>query len=402
MTNGWSGADPTQQTDGVNDRYELATKFTANSDIQITAIRVWANQTVNVANRNALIWNSDGSSTLATINIDDSLPTSGWTTFSLVTPLDITEGTEFYVSYGTQQYYGAMSGGYPRLALDGAVTSTAGRFATTIGNFPNTATTSFYGIDIVFTAQGNNLAPTVTTLNVTTADLQVATTAVISDEDTATCTMQWDWGDGSTTTTGAGVTSSSHTYSSSGLYAIMATVTDSAGLDGSKARAVNLSSAVTALSDEDWIQDLLDAVMQDVQLCGYFDKVNGHEPKRAPDNGPNGMTAAIWVISVNPVALASGLAATSALITFNLRMYMNMLSEPQDEIDPRMVKALSNLMRRYHDDFDFGGLIRNIDVFGQFGVTLNAQSGYLDVDRKHFRIIDLTIPCIVNDVWTQV
>lgn len=152
-------------------------------------------------------------------------------------------------------------------------------------------------------------------------------------------------------------------------------------------------------ASEAWLDPIFDAVVSDAQRSGYFDKVNQHEPKRKPGTR---LTAAVWVQNLKPIPLASGLASTSALIIFILRIYSNMLQEPQDMIDPRMTKAMSSLMRRYHDDFDFGGVIRNVDLLGQFGVALEAQAGYLEIDNAMFRIMDLTIPCIVNDVWPQV
>lgn len=152
-------------------------------------------------------------------------------------------------------------------------------------------------------------------------------------------------------------------------------------------------------ASEAWIDPIFDAVVSDAQASGYFDKVNQHEPKRAPNTG---VVAAIWVQSIEPIALISGLAATSGRIVFTLRMYTNMLKEPADMIDPMMMRAMSNLMRRYHDDFDFAGAIRNVDLLGAYGVALSAMSGYLEVDGKQFRIVDLTIPCLINDIWPQI
>lgn len=154
----------------------------------------------------------------------------------------------------------------------------------------------------------------------------------------------------------------------------------------------------TPTSSEQWLDDLLDAVVSDVQAAGYFRKVNSYEPKRPPADG---LTAAVWPQSIDPIPLASGLAATSARVVFVVRIYTNMLAEPQDAIDPRMIRATSAIMRRYHDDFDFGGLIRNVDLGGMFGIALAADAGYLELGQKHWRIMDITVPCIVNDVWTQ-
>lgn len=152
--------------------------------------------------------------------------------------------------------------------------------------------------------------------------------------------------------------------------------------------------------DESWVDPIFDAVVSDVQASGYFDKVQQHEPKRRPRKG---LTAAIWVQSIEPLGSASGQAATTALLVFIVRMFSNMLKEPQDGIDPELLKAVSNLMRRYHDNFDFGldPVVRNVDVFGEFGVKLSATAGYEEIDGTVFRIYDLLVPIVVNDVWPQ-
>lgn len=153
---------------------------------------------------------------------------------------------------------------------------------------------------------------------------------------------------------------------------------------------------------EAWIDPIFDAVVSDAQSSGYFDKVNMHEPKAKPGYG---LTAAIWVQSIEAVGAISGLKTSCARIVFMLRIYTNMLMEPQDMIDPMMLKAVSNLMRRYHDDYDFEGAIRNVDLLGQTGDPLKAEFGYIAFGPRDaevmYRACTLTIPCLVNDVWPQ-
>jgi hypothetical protein len=399
VTNGWDGADPSLQNEpGVD--YELATRFTANADITISGIRVWAGgASETVTGRTGRIW-STGAALLASVAMDASLPLSTWTTYNLATPLDIASGTTFDVSYDTLRYYGAISGDYPNNSSDSLVTATQGRFHATPTTFPNTTSASFYGIDIVYTENvGGNQAPEVTAISVVKTGLFVSATATVDDESPATCTLRFDWGDGNSNTLSAGDFSHDHTYDAGVIYAIMATVTDSAGLDSSYAVAVQLTMNLTTDASESWVNDIFDAVVSDVQASGYFDKVNTHEPKRKPGNG---LTAAVWLQALTPIGAISGLSATSARLLFILRLYSNMLKEPQDGIDPRLTQAASNIMRRYHDDFDFGGTIRNVDLLGAHGVALEAQAGYLEQDGVMFRVMDIQIPCLVNDVWPQV
>ena len=143
---------------------------------------------------------------------------------------------------------------------------------------------------------------------------------------------------------------------------------------------------------------ILAALESHAATLGHLERVNTHEPKNAPGNG---LTAAIWVQQIAPLAAASGLAATSALLTVNVRLYSNMIQEPQDQIDPKMVAAVDALMNAYTGDFELGGLVRNVDLLGQFGGGLFAQAGYLEQDRKMFRVMTLTVPLVLNDAWVQ-
>lgn len=143
---------------------------------------------------------------------------------------------------------------------------------------------------------------------------------------------------------------------------------------------------------------ILQAVESHVAASGHFERVNRHEPKNAPGNG---LTAAIWVQDLRPAARASGLAKTSAVLIVNVRLYTNMLAEPQDLIDPNLVKATDALMNAYNGDFTLGDLVRNVDLLSQFGEGLSARAGYLEQDRKMFRVMTINLPLVVNDVWTQ-
>jgi hypothetical protein len=153
---------------------------------------------------------------------------------------------------------------------------------------------------------------------------------------------------------------------------------------------------------ESWIDPILDAVISDIQMSGYFDKIQTHEPKSAPGYG---LTAAVWFLSLSPVPSGSGLDKTSARLALTVRLFSNMLMEPQDLIDPNLMRAASNLIRRWHDNFDFDldPMVRNVDCLGAYGEALSAISGYVEHEQgKIYRIIDITVPIIINDVWPQV
>lgn len=146
-------------------------------------------------------------------------------------------------------------------------------------------------------------------------------------------------------------------------------------------------------------QDLVDRVASKAKATGLFDRVNKHEPKNKPGRG---LTAAIWVDRIEPARARSGLASTSARVVLNLRIYTNMLQNPQDAIDPSVMRATDVMMAELSGDFDLGDPNRWVDLLGATqGHELYAQSGYINIDNMVFRVMTLTVPIIVENAWTQ-
>lgn len=151
--------------------------------------------------------------------------------------------------------------------------------------------------------------------------------------------------------------------------------------------------------DEVAINDVISRIESLAMQSGFFDNVNGHEPKSAPRTDT---TFAVWVQSVTPLT-ASGLANTSCLFTLNGRIYKSMMSKPYDRIDPAVTAATSYFMAQLNGSFQLGGQdgIRAIDVLGMYGTPLSAQAGYVEIDRQMLRVMTIVIPISINDVWPQ-
>lgn len=147
------------------------------------------------------------------------------------------------------------------------------------------------------------------------------------------------------------------------------------------------------------IDSILDRIVSHAMGIAYFEQVNGHEPENAPGSG---LTAAVWVDHVQPALSSSGLSSSSALLVFNVRLYTRMRQEPQDAIDPALMKALDALFAAYAGDFELGGDARMVDLRGTEGVPLSARAGYLNQDQQLFRVFTITLPVIVNDAWDEV
>lgn len=144
-------------------------------------------------------------------------------------------------------------------------------------------------------------------------------------------------------------------------------------------------------------QAVLDVIASHAAASGYFERVNTHEPKNAPGNG---LTCAIWADRLEHI-LTSGLDSSSIRATFKIRIYSNMVQEPQDTIDPNVLNATAALLAAYNGDFSLGGLARNIDLLGSDGEPVFAEAGYIEVSRVLYRAMDINLHIIFNDVFDQ-
>jgi hypothetical protein len=147
------------------------------------------------------------------------------------------------------------------------------------------------------------------------------------------------------------------------------------------------------------IVQLRAALIDHALSLGLFTSVNAHEPKSAPATG--GVTGALWVQRIGPATGRSGLTATTVRIEFAFRVSLPMLNEPQDEIDLDLLVATAALMTAYSGDFDLADNIEEVDLLGATGTPLSAEAGYLNQDNRLFRVMVITIPLIVNDVFNQ-
>ncbi|MEV0015444.1 hypothetical protein [Streptomyces tendae] len=144
---------------------------------------------------------------------------------------------------------------------------------------------------------------------------------------------------------------------------------------------------------------LLSAVESHAAASGFFAHINGaHEPKSPPVSG---LTCAIWVEQIGPARGGSGLNSTSARLALFVRLYAPINNTVPDSIDPALMDALDWLMAAYSGDFELGGLVRKVDLLGAYGEPLGARAGYLNESGTEYRVLTITLPLIVNDLWNQ-
>lgn len=148
------------------------------------------------------------------------------------------------------------------------------------------------------------------------------------------------------------------------------------------------------------VHALVDSTRSIAEQLGIFRSVNWHEPKGAPPG--THVTLAIWAQDIEPIPEASGLASTTGLVVLTARLFGNMMTKPEDSIDPKLMVAATTLIGAFSGDFTLGGTVRNIDLLGAHGPKMGAHAGYVTIDSKSFRIFDVRVPCIIDDMWAQV
>lgn len=149
--------------------------------------------------------------------------------------------------------------------------------------------------------------------------------------------------------------------------------------------------------------DTYAALLDAVSGIGWQNGVIDHEPLSAPDG--DGIVVAVFPSEpMAALAESSGLAAADTRIGFIVRLMYNALAMPQG-INPRgreieLLDGFDKVMEVLIGGFTLGGTTRSIDVLGESGEQLSGQWGYTQIDSAIFRIVDITVPVMINNAWT--
>lgn len=191
-----STTTPASPNDSDASSTEIGMKFTADVSGNVTAIRFYKGSQ-NTGTHVGHLWSSTGT-LLATVTFTGETA-SGWQQATLSTPVAITAGTVYVVSYHTNVGHYAeddffFNTAYDNTPLHGLVSSTsspngvygygpAGTFPTQVWNSSN------YYVDVVFTTQATKVTPTVASTNPTAGAtgqaLSTAPTATFNENVTA-------------------------------------------------------------------------------------------------------------------------------------------------------------------------------------------------------------------------
>lgn len=239
MVNAWGGADPTPFVESGVD-YELGVRYIVNADISITAIRVYGTGGATAFPGRKAFIRTPGDVILAQVNLPDTLPL-GWNTYNLTAAIEVNTAS-VWATYDVLTDYAVKANAFPQNSGDGLITADTGGFNATPGNLPNNLTSTFYGIDFVYTVI-NHFPPTVTA-TASTSGLTATVNLQVSDDHPNTCSSVIEWGDGATANVGNATGPFVHTYATPGLYAFLVTTTDADGNKDSYALPLYLFSSL--------------------------------------------------------------------------------------------------------------------------------------------------------------
>lgn len=156
--------------------------------------------------------------------------------------------------------------------------------------------------------------------------------------------------------------------------------------------------------DVDAVTAIYDALVSHASVTGLFGAGTAdHEPLNPPGTG---MSCAVLLGPLAPIR-ASGLRSTSGRLEFGVRIYSPAVQLPAGGVDRKLLQAASTLLAAYTGDFGLvvgeiaAGLIRMIDLLGAYGTPLSMTPGWLTQDSVPYRIAEITLPLILNDMWSQ-
>ncbi len=116
--------------------------------------------------------------------------------------------------------------------------------------------------------------------------------------------------------------------------------------------------------------------------------------------GP-GLFCAIFLDEITPVPQESGQNVTTGRAVFKARVLLPMPRKSEAATDQNIGLAVGKIMELMSGDIELQDTVKYVDLLGATGTPLSAKGGYLTLDQTLYRLMDVTIPLIINDVWNQ-
>lgn len=140
---------------------------------------------------------------------------------------------------------------------------------------------------------------------------------------------------------------------------------------------------------------LFEAIRSMAKKLGVFPAdVPTHDPESPPPQGQ-----LFCSIALGPVRAitSSGLAAVSGQVTLMVHVWSGARNRPTDSVDPAVLGATCLLMGAFAGGFTLGGTVRDIAL-----MQMSAAPGYVNFEGKEFRVMSITLPIEVNDMFAEV
>lgn len=135
------------------------------------------------------------------------------------------------------------------------------------------------------------------------------------------------------------------------------------------------------------------------KLGSYRSSVIWHEPYAAPAALPS---IALWAGPIEPVGAVSGLSEVSGRVTVNGRIYVANAQKHDDKTEALLLTLTSSLLGAFAGAFTLGGDVMCVDLLGMYGQKLSAQPGYLEHGGTFFRVSEVSVPIVIDPLWTEV
>lgn len=135
----------------------------------------------------------------------------------------------------------------------------------------------------------------------------------------------------------------------------------------------------------------LDFVMNLLSTTGTLKWVSIGMPKAPPDG--LGLAIEILDLSDPEVTLDSTIEVYNLLFRFFRVAYV----EPLSAIEIGLQHAVAEVKGLLAGHFTAGGRVRAIGWAGEEGARMTARWGHLEVSGTVYRVVDLTVPLIVDD-----
>lgn len=143
------------------------------------------------------------------------------------------------------------------------------------------------------------------------------------------------------------------------------------------------------------IKTTLEAIQSHINTTGFVSQVIIGDYTSPPVASGIGIAASLLPLREETV-LAFG-ATTREVHTILLRLYRDWLVQPPEMAIYPLDECKSNIVANLKGDFNLESQVMTLDFAGMHSSGYTAEWGRVDIGNNAFRIIDMTLPIIVDD-----